>query len=604
MTPRNNGKHRRNQSTETQSLAEVYESDTGVQRPDRRNFLQGAAALVGLGTIFAGTSIAQNVVLEDKDEVSTATGESGVISTSHPTATEIGAQILEQDGNAIDAAVATQAVLSVVEPHETGLGGGGIMLVHIADEDETYCLNSQVRAPADASPDRFVDAEEDPLTTGLAAGAPGTVRGLDVALKRWGTLDLNVLLQPAITLAREGHPIDSELANAIETYFGRLSPTAQLVFCEGGDPLTEGDLLIQEDLADTIEAIAEQGPSAFYGGAIGKDIAATVQDQGGDLTAEDLTEYNVSVEPPLVGEFNGYRITTAQPPSSGGIAMLLALRLLEEFDLDEFNRESTQTWARVLESVRFAYADSAAYTGDLEFVDVPLQGLLSDDYIEVRQELINPENIVSDVEPGDPWEFQPGEPYSASSQPSTDAGTNHFVVADDDSNIVSYSSTVSLPFGTGIFVPDRGILLANSLSNFDFEPGNPNEIGPRKRPASTMTPTIVFEENDPLIAVGSAGGSAIPSIVSKALIDLLAYNYDPVDTVMAPRLFSGPSPTLFWEDDVTEDTRTELADRGFDVASDPTGIGAIQSLLIDDEGYTGIADARRNGDTTGIPRSE
>lgn len=604
MTPKRNKKPGRNQGTTSESLADVYHTKDRLQQSDRRSFLQGTAAVLGLGTVFAGTSVAQSIVLEEEDEVATATGENGLVSTSHPTATELGAQILEQEGNAIDVAVAIQAILGVVEPQETGLGGGGIMMVYIADENETYCLNSQVRAPAAATPDQFVDADEDISKSGLTVGAPGTIRGLDLALKRWGTFDLNVLLQPAITLAREGHPVDSELANTINSYLDRLSPAARSIFCEQGDPLTEGDLLIQEDLAETLERIAEQGPSTFYGGDIGQDIVTTVQEHGGNLTSEDLADYNASVEPPLVDEFNGYRITTAQPPSSGGLAMLSTLRLLEGFDLQEFDPESLQTWARVLEAVRFAYADSAAYTGDLEFVDVPLQGLLNDDYIEVRQTLLDLEETVSEVEPGDPWEFQPGEPYPTASQDGTGPGTSHFVVADDDGNIVSCTSTVSLPFGTGILVPDRGILLANSLLNFDSDPESPNEIRPQKRPATTMTPTLVFDGNEPLLATGSAGGSAIPSVVSKALVDLLIYDRDPVDMTAAPRMFSGLSPTLFWEDGISEETRAELADRGYDISADPSGIGAIQSLLIDNDGYTGTADARRDGATIGIPRSE
>ena len=209
-------------------------------------------------------------------------------------------------------------------------------MAHIADKQETYCLNSQVRAPAAATPDRFVDTDDDVLSSGQVVGAPGTIRGLDLSLKRWGTLDLEVVLQPAITLARQGHPVDSELANAIGAYLDRLSPVARSMFCKDGDPLSEGELLVQEELADTLEQIAEEGPETFYGGAIGQDIATTVQDHGGDLTVEDLAEYNATVEPPLIGDFNGYRIMTAQPPSSGGLAMLLTLRLLEGFDLTEF----------------------------------------------------------------------------------------------------------------------------------------------------------------------------------------------------------------------------------------------------------------------------
>lgn len=604
--PTNKGENvrRSKRGTANESLAEVYGTDDRVAFTDRRGFLRGAATAVGLGTVLAGTTVAQTVILGDTDEVSTATGDAGMVAASQPIATEVGAQVLEQGGNAVDAAVAVQTVLSVVQPHATGIGGGGSFMVHIGANDETYCINSQVRAPAAASPDRFVGTDDDVATSGLAVGVPGTIRGLDIALKRWGTFDLDTLLGPAITLAGRGHPVDSELAAAIDANIDRLSSEARSVFCEDGDPLTEGDLLVRETLADTLERIADRGLESFYQGAIARDIADTTRENGGDLTVDDLAAYNATVEPPLVGEFNGYRITTMQPPSSGGLAALSTLRLVEGFDLGDFDIRSPETYLRFLESSRLALADVNAYAGDIEFVDVPIQGLLSEEYLDLRRASIDPEGAASGVEPGNPWEFQPGDPYSTTAGGEISGGTSHFGIADGDGNVVSCSTTLSSPFGTGIIVPERGILLPSSMVNFDAEPGGPNEIQPGKRPLSAMTPVIVFEDGRPLMAVGSSGDGEIPDIVSQIIIDALEYGQDLGDAITEPRVTGSVDPAVSWEDDVPETTREELAKRGYELAAEPADIGNVQALVDDGDTYVGAADSRRNGSAIGVPRED
>lgn len=603
MPRKRGGRSRRSRrGSVTESLGDVYDPDARFSvSTDRRGFLYGTLAALGLGTALTGSSVAQTILLDDTDEVSVASGDGGAVATSQPIATEVGAQIIESGGNAIDAAVAIQTVLSVVEPQSTGLGGGGFMLSYIADDEKTYCVNSQVRAPATASPDRFENASEDARTSGLAVGAPGTVRGLDLALKRWGTLDLGVLLGPAISLAETGHPVDSRLANAIEQNQDRLSPAARTVLCEGGDPLEEGELLVQEELADTLQLLREEGIESFYKGSIATDIANTVTENGGDLTAEDLASYNAAIEPPLVGEYGGYRILTAGPPSAGGLTMLSTLAISEGLDLGEFEAQSSERDIRFLEASRLALADVIAYAGDDEFVDVPVQGLFDEDYLELRREAIDFEEA-ADVEPGEPWDFQPGEPYSTGpTEADTEEGTTHFVVADEEGNVVSYSSTVSDPFGTGIIVPERGILLANSLTNFDTESGGPNEVQPEKRPLSSMTPTIVFDSENAPFAIGSPGGSAIPSVVSQTLISVLEDDQGLGDAIEAPRVFSSVSGTVTWEEGVPDG---ELAEFGYDTLGDPAVLGSVQAIISQDNEYASAADYRRNGSTIGLPRDE
>lgn len=604
MPRKRKGRFRRDQrGNATEGLTDVYGTDDQSSTlTNRRSFLHGAAAALGIGALVTGSTAAQTILLGDTDEVSVATGDEGAVATSQPIATEVGAQILESGGNAIDAAVAIQTVLSVVEPQSTGLGGGGFMLSHIADDEKTYCLNSQVRAPAAATPDRFTGTNDDLTTSGLAVGVPGTVRGLDLALKRWGTYDLGVLLGPAISLAETGHPVDSRLANAIDDNQDRLSPDAAAVFCEGGDPLEEDDLLIREGLASTLSLLQEEGIDPFYNGEIAADIASTVEQNGGDLTTDDLASYNASVEPPLVGEYGGYRITTMGPPSAGGLAMLSTLSIGAGFDLGEFDRESAERYQRVLEASRLALADVIAYAGDTEFVDVPLQGLFDEDYLELRRAAVDLEEAASDIEPGNPWEFQPGEPYSVGPRTTEiQEGTTHFVVADDEGNVVSYSSTISSPFGTGIIVPERGILLANSLTNFDAEPGGPNEVQSGKRPLSSMTPTIVFDSESAPFAIGSPGGSAIPSVVTQTLLGVLEDEQGLEDAISRPRAFSSVSGTVTWEEGVPDG---ELAEFGYDVLDEPAVLGSIQSIISEDDSYVGAADSRRNGSAIGIPREE
>lgn len=598
MSPNNGGRSRYNRkSSVSEGLTDVYESEGRFSvSTNRRRFLYGTAAL-SLGTVLAGSSAAQTVLLGDTDEVSVKTGR-GAVSTSQPIATEVGAQILESGGNAIDAAVAVQTVLSVVEPQSTGLGGGGFMVNYIADDQETYCINSQVQAPKAATADRFVDTDEDVTTSGLSVGAPGTIRGLDIALKRWGTLDLETLLGPAISLAETGHPIDSRLANAIVENQDRLSLAARRVFCEGGDPLEEGDVLVQEELAETLSLLRDEGIDPFYKGTIAADITSVVQQNGGDLTTDDLASYNASVEPPLVGSYDGYQILTMGPPSAGGLTMLSTLALGADFDLGELEPGSSERYLRFLETFRLALADAIAYTGDNDFVDVPIQGLFDDDYLELRRAAVDIEDTAAEIEPGDPWEFQPGGPYSI--DPSTAApeeGTTHFTVADEEGNIVSYSSTVSLPFGSGIIVPDRGFLLANSLTNFDTEPGGPNEVQPGKRPLSSMTPTIVLDADDAPLAIGSPGGSAIPSIIAQTLLGVLEDGQSLADAISQPRAFSSVGGTVTWEEGIPED---EIAKFGYNVLEDPAVLGSVQATIFQDDGYTAAADYRRNGSAIGV----
>jgi gamma-glutamyltranspeptidase / glutathione hydrolase len=586
---------------ENGGLSETYgKDDQRSSRISRRPLLAGLAAL-SAGGLVTGLTAAQRVVPEDPSELSVESGDEGVVSTPHPIASEVGAQVLEQGGNAVDAAVAIQLTLSVVTPHATGLGGGGFMMVHDAQEGESYAINGQVRAPAAAQPDRFEGVTSDVTQSGLAVGAPGTPRTLEVALDRWGSASASELIAPAITLSRGVTEVDAELDRAIGNNAGRLSSEAAAVFSE----FSAGDTLVQEDLAETLEILSEEGFGAFYEGEIADDIASTVQDNGGDLTTEDLANYEVTVEEPVVGRVNGCPCLTPPPPSNG-IAAIQMLKLLEPLGVSDFDIRSAEKYNLLLEAAHLAYADIGAHYGDTEFVDAPIDGLLDDMYLARRRDEIEQGTANPSISPGDPRTFQDGSEAAeidANGDLPVEASTTHFSVADSEGNVVSYTSTLSLFFGTGIMVPDRGLLLANSLTNFNFESGGLNEVEGNKRPSSTMSPMIVLDDGVPIFTAGASGGGVIPAVVAQVVHHVLEYGSDPATAVSEPRVFSGAYPTVEWESGITEETRNQLSGIGYDIEPGATDIGNAQLLSLNEE-YVGVADSRREGEAIGIPRND
>lgn len=593
---------RSGESRSTESLKDVYRSSDGKSKIGRRRFIAGAG-IIGASALITGASAADRVISSKPDQGLMATGNQGVVSTSQPIATEVGAQVLEQGGNAIDAAIAIQFTLSVVEPQSSGLGGGGFMLIYSAEEDETQVINGQVRAPAAASADRFEDEETNIAQSGLAVGAPGTPRMLQTAFDRWGTVNLPDLIAPAVTLAEEGFRVDTELAHAISSDFGRLTPAAKDVFSDDGEPLGQGDILVQADLAETLRTIAAEGIDTFYEGPIADDIASTVQAQNGDLTAEDLANYEITVDAPLESEFNDCRCVASSLPSSG-ITLLQLLRILDGFDLCKCDLRSAKRYNLFLEASHLAYADMWAHLGDDDFVDVPVEGMLSDDYLDTRRALITPGEANPDIGPGNPAAVVPANDVSSPEILTTESEhtTTHFTVADSAGNVVSTTTTLTLNFGSGSIVPDRGIPLANSLLNFDFLPGGPNAIEPNKRPHSTMSPAIVFRNGRPLLAAGSPGGAKIIAATAQVIINVLEHGLELGPAVAEPRVFSSFYPTVSWEDGVPGQARADLVEMGYNPDDRPMEIGAVQALYTQNNEYVGVADSRRSGHTIALPR--
>jgi gamma-glutamyltranspeptidase/glutathione hydrolase len=569
-----------------------------------------------------------------------AASSDGVVAVSHPAAAAAGARLLAQGGNAIDAAAAVQFALNVVEPQSSGIGGGGFMLVHLALTGETFIVDSRERAPAAASADMFApagEAMEFPLasTSGLAVGVPGTVRGLDTALRRWGTRKLADTLAPAIELAEHGFRVNHFLAADVADDGGRtqIHPETAAIFRPGGVPLGEGDWLVQPDLAKTLKLIAAKGPDAFYRGPLARAIVQAQQrarselgEAGkGRMTLDDLTDYQVAIRKPLIGHYRGWTLAGMPPPSSGGLTVRQMLGLLERLPLGDaaqgYGFGSPKTLHVMIEAMRLAFADRAMWVGDDDAAPVPREGLLHANYLAARTALIQSDRRMETPLAGDPlpWD-KPFTPRSNASRSEDDSPhTTHFSIVDRWGNVVSYTSTIEFTWGSGITVPGYGFLLNNELTDFNFMPaanaavGNPgaNDVAPRKRPRSSMTPMLLFREGKPVAAYGSPGGATIINTVFNITVNLIDHNMPLQQAIDAPRLsvthaagklaceggapFMQPRLSIAAQDALRNLGHVGLGEAGTDGCQET--IGSVQAVVIDlaTGEHHGAADPRREG---------
>lgn len=557
-----------------------------------------------------------------------------VVAVSTPLAAEAGARILEAGGNAIDAAAAIQFALNVVEPHNSGIGGGSLMMVYLAATGETFMVDSREKAPGKASPDMFQGLDFDlASTSGVSVGVPGTLLGLSTALERWGALSLADVLQPAIELAEEGFIVNgafsAETANPRTAYQRETKAVFRL---RNGSPLPEGTLLKQRNLAKTFRLIAKYGPNIFYRGQIGRAVVlaqkrsrANPRLRGvGRMTVKDLAAYNVELREPVVAQYRGYTLKAASPPSSGGLTVLQVLKMLERFPMGDpgngLGFGETKALHLMIEALRLAFADRAVWMGDEDFVPVPKTGLLADPYVQARSALINENSRMPSAFVGDPWPYDVARldtgkvPRLALAQ-AEGTHTTHFSVIDHSGNIVSCTTTIESSWGTGIMVPGYGFLLNNELTDFNFAPeydaanGNPgtNDIAPFKRPRSSMTPTIVFKDGAPLAAYGSPGGATIINSVLQTTINFLDHGMTLQQALDAPRIsVSGAEGTVSREGGFSDTVIADLAGLGHPFQSTLTSIGSVQAVAIDPltGARYGAADPRGTGVVITLPGSE
>ena len=529
----------------------------------------------------------------------------GMVSSTYPLATDAGVDVLKSGGNAIDAAVAVGLTLGVVDGHNSGIGGGCFMLIRLAD-GRFIAIDGREKAPAAATRDMFVrDGKADTTfsqTGPLASGVPGEIAAFDYAVQHFGRKKFGELFAPGAKIAEEGFPLKAIYAARLKLEAANLNTfeDSRNIFLTNGLPLKVGDILKQPDLAKTYRALAEHGSDWFYHGPFAQATAAWMKTHGGILTTQDFADYSIKLREPVTTDYRGYKIVTFSPPSSGGVHLLEMLNTIEQFDLKKMD-EATRLHV-IAETMKLAFDDRAYWLGDPDFVKVP-RGLIAKDYGATLAKKINPGHAT-------PVPTH-GEPRAAATDVFSDKHTTHFSVADADGNWVACTCTVNTGFGSKVVVPGTGVLLNDQMDDFSAQAGVPNHFGlvgaeanavaPGKRPLSSMTPTIVLKDGQPIIALGAAGGPKIISTVLIELVEMLDLNHTPTEAVAAPRIHQQWSPDeLLVEPSLSLELQKSLAGRGQKII-----VGKISSTShivarnADGKGFIGAADPRSDGTAAG-----
>jgi gamma-glutamyltranspeptidase/glutathione hydrolase len=529
--------------------------------------------------------------------------EHGMVVAQEKLAAQIGADILRQGGNAVDAAVATGFALAVTYPRAGNIGGGGFMIIHSADRKEDVAIDYRETAPAATTRDLFLGADGKPdiaksRDSALAIGVPGSVAGLAMALEKYGsgTLTLADILKPAIALAQGGVVIADDSADTLPEWHKRLArwPSSTKIFSRAdGASLREGDTLIQADLATTLSAISEQGPRGFYEGPVAEKLVTAVRDAGGIMTQDDLKSYQPLIRAPVRGSYRGYDIVSMPQPSSGGVVLLETLNILEGFAMHDMAQGSAPSLHVMIEAMKRAYADRARYLGDPAFVNAPIAALIAKDYAAKQRAGI-------DLARATPWT----DALSAL-PPREGSNTTHFSVIDSRGNAVSNTYTLNFSYGVGLVAEGTGVLLNNELDDFTAAPGASNAFGlvgfeanlpgPGKRPLSSMAPTIVVKDGKPVLVTGSPGGSRIISAVLQVIVNVLDYNMDVAAAVAAPRLHHQWLPDeVRMERGFSDETIAALKAMGHVIVV-PLGQTSANSIAVTPHGLLGAPDPRTRG---------
>ena len=526
----------------------------------------------------------------------------GMVVAQEARAARIGVDILQRGGNAVDAAVATGFALAVTYPRAGNIGGGGYMVIHLAHRDLDTTIDYRETAPAAITRDIFLDerGEADPRKSrdsALAIGVPGTVAGLALAHAKYGSgvFTLGELIAPAIALARDGIPVEGDTANSLPGSRSRLArwpASAKIFFGADGRPLGPGATLVQSDLAETLSAIARDGADAFYRGPIADRIVAAVRAGGGVMTRADLEAYRPIERAPVRGSYRGHDIVSMPPSSSGGVILLEILNILEGYP--ELASDEARRLHLMIEAMKLAYADRAAFLGDPARVAAPLARLTSKRYAAELRARIDPEHARPAAE------LRPALPA-----PREGGNTTHFSVIDRFGNAVSNTTTLNFSYGVGLVADGTGVLLNNELDDFAAKPGAPNAYGllggdanapgPGKRPLSSMSPTIVLKDGKPLLITGSPGGSRIITTVLQVIVNVIDRKLPVAEAVAAPRVHH-----QWWPDEVmvergfSPDLIRALEARGHRVVEGlpPT---SANSILVTPDGLVGAADNRTRG---------
>ncbi len=534
-------------------------------------------------------------------------GKQWMIATANHYASEAGAAMLRQGGNAIDAMVATQLVLGLVEPQSSGIGGGGFLVYWDNDNHQMTTFDGRETAPFAVTPRLFQDKEGRPLAFydavvgGRSVGTPGTIKLLWNSHQQYGQLEWKQLFQPAIKLAKNGFIVSPRLAALVAkdaTHLQRWPVTKNYFFNNQGQPIQAGQKLINQPYADTLRKIADYGQKAFYQGDIAREIVNTVQNAVGNpgvLSSIDLASYKVKQRAPICAPYHQYQICGMGPPSSGALTLGQIMAMLNHYPLAKMGAKNINSWRLIGDASRLAFADRGRYMADSDYVPMPTKGLLDAAYIHQRAQLLATNKKLTTVEAGSP-------PWDHASLQTTDEAielpsTTHFAIVDRQGNVVSMTSTIENSFGSRLMV--GGFLLNNELTDFSFRShidGKPiaNRIEPGKRPRSSMAPTIVMHNNQPVLAIGSPGGSQIIGYIAKTLVAYIDWGMDLQQAINLPNINNRFGPFELEQNTSAAAWAPKFEQLGYKTAVKDLNSG-IQAISITPKQLIGAADPRREG---------
>jgi gamma-glutamyltranspeptidase/glutathione hydrolase len=536
-----------------------------------------------------------------------------MVASTERVASQIGVEVMKRGGNAVDAAVAVAFALAVVYPAAGNLGGGGFMMIR-QNDGRVMAIDYRETAPAAATRDMYVGpdgelikGEQSSVVGYRAAGVPGSVAGIALALKKYGSGKLSwaELIEPARKLATDGFVVTRRTEKLLQDHQGLLGPFAESrrIFLRDGKLYREGEVLRQPDLAATLERLQKKGAREFYEGETARLIVEDMRQHRGLITADDLREYTPKERVPLRGNYRGHEIISMPPPSAGGAVLLEMLNILEGFDLKKLQPFSSEYYHLLVEAMRRAYADRAEYFGDADFASVPVAGLIDKAYAERQRSTIQLDRATpsSEIGAGKPAEYEASQ-------------TTHFTIVDAAGNAVANTYTLNGWFGSGVVARGTGVLLNNEMDDFTSKPGAPNLYGaiqsernavaPRKRPLSSMTPTFVLRPDGSLyVAIGSPGGTTITNTVLQVITNVIDHGMNLQAAIDAPHIHHQWQPDLIVEEPLglSSDTRRALEARGHKFASEPNPMSDLQGVMIEEKTNMrlGASDSRQDGAAIG-----
>lgn len=533
---------------------------------------------------------------DDRD----ANGENGVVSTGKYEASKIGAEIIKNGGNAVDAAVAVAFALGVCEPQSSGLGGGGFMMIHTAKTGENVFVDFREPAPAGATPgmwpiDDAGEVDKSKWEGGPSVGVPGEVKGMLHALEAYGTMTREEVMNPAIEMAENGYTVSAVMNRDMMEKFEKLTTFEALgkIYLKDGYPYSIGDTLKNPDLAKTLTMIRDNGADAFYKGEMAEAMVKAVQETGGVLTMEDLANYDIKLRTPVSGNYRGYEILSAPPPSSGGTTIVEILNILENFDVPSMEHNSVEHLHVLTEAMKMAYKDRGFFAADTDFIDVPLTGMASKEY---ARELASQIDLTKAgvYEHGDAWSYESPQ-------------TTHYSIMDKEGNIVAVTKTVNYVFGSGVVPEGYGFIMNDEMDDFDAETGTANEVQPGKRPMSSMSPTIVLKDGKPVMTIGAPGSQRIISGIAQVISNVIDFDMDIQEAISSPRIHAGSDwvtsdETIMIETRIDKSVIDGLKALGHPVleSGDWMDYPCVQAVtMLPDGTLRGGADPRRDGKAVG-----